>query len=194
MKTLKVWMVIAVMLAVCAPSFGYVLVYNVISRVRAVDSDTESIAGIAVRGYLVMDFNDTTGDFNEAGLITYGKDLDKTKVYTLPDDPGANLAVNGRYQSVSMLTGEGWQIIVVGKITNRYINNTDKQLIAYSMTGNFTLDGGTALYGDLLTGSGSMVMVLNSTKTKAANEALDSKDTVLDDLTILLEDADYIGI
>jgi hypothetical protein len=187
-------MVIAVMLAVCAPSFGYVLVYNVISRVRAVDSDTESIAGIAVRGYLVMDFNDTTGDFNEAGLITYGKDLDKTKVYTLPDDPGANLAVNGRYQSVSMLTGEGWQIIVVGKITNRYINNTDKQLIAYSMTGNFTLDGGTALYGDLLTGSGSMVMVLNSTKTKAANEASDSKDTVLDNLTILLEDADYVGI
>ena len=74
MRTLKAWMVVLVMLAVCAPSFGYVLVYNTLSRVKAVDSVAETITRVAVRGYLVMDINDANGDVNDAYWLLYGRD------------------------------------------------------------------------------------------------------------------------
>ena len=192
MRTLKVWMVVFVILAVCAPSFGYVLVYNTISRVKAVDNDTSALANIAVRGYMVMDFNDTTGDFNEAQWLTYGRDITNAKVYTLPDDPSPTLEVSGRYQSISMLTGDWWTVTVVGKITNKYISTAGKKLIAYTLSGGFTLDG-YVLNGDLLTGSGSMIMTLNTTKTKAANDASEKIDDAFGDITDALDTAGYIG-
>jgi hypothetical protein len=193
MRTLKVSMIVLVMLAVCAPSFGYVLVYNTISRVKAVDNDTSSLANLSVRGYMIMDFNDTTGDFNEAQWLTYGRDITATKIYTLPDDPDPTVEVSGRYQSVSMLTGDWWTITVVGKITSKYINATDKKPIAYTMTGGFTING-YVLYGDLLTGSGSLIMTLNSTKTKAANDASETIDEAFLHITDTLDAADYAGI
>ena len=64
MKTLRVWVVVLTMMAFCAPSFGYVLVYNAISRIKAVNSDANSLVGIAVRGYLIMDVCDTDGSVN----------------------------------------------------------------------------------------------------------------------------------
>ncbi len=70
MRMLKVWVVVLAMLAVSAPSFGYVLVYNVISRIKAVENYAGSLVGLAVRGYLIMDFNDTNGDFNESEWLT----------------------------------------------------------------------------------------------------------------------------
>ena len=188
MKTLKALMVIAIILAACAPSFGYVLVYNVISRVKGV-TDLDSPIGVAIRGYLVLDIN-ASGDLNEADWLTYGKDTDGIKTYT-SESPDPVLTVNGRYQTITMDTGDGWSIIIMGRITAKNIGLTDKQAIAYTMAGNFIVNGGFVLDSDQLTGSGAMVITLNSTKTKAANQATESIDDVIDDLTTALESAGY---
>ena len=192
MKTLKVWMVVTVMLAVCAPSFGYVLVYNTLSRVKAVDSVAETITRVAVRGYLVLDINDANGDVNDAYWLLYGKDNYGDKVYTVEGlDPV--MTVNGTYESIYATTGGGWIATVVGKRTYKNVGLATKQLIAYSMTGNFIIEeGGAVLNMDqFLTGSGTMGVTLNSTKTKAANLASESISDVVDDITTALETAGY---
>jgi hypothetical protein len=188
MKTLKIWMVIAVMLGVCAPSFGYVLIYNVISRVKAI-SDIDFKVGKAVRGYLILDINEA-GEVNEADWITYGKDDEGAKIYT-SEAPEQNIEVTGRYETISIQTGDGWSIIAMGKIASKSIGLADKQAVAYTMTGNFIVDGGFVLYGDQLTGSGSIVITLNSSRTKAANLATTCISDVVDNLTEELDLAGY---
>lgn len=200
MRMLKVWVVVLAMLAVSAPSFGYVLVYNVVSRIRAVENYAGSMVGLAVRGYLIMDFNDTTGDFNESEWLTFGKDSEGTKVYTGPDDPQAEVAIYNNYQAVSMLTPDGWSIMVVGKITNKAIGlAAGKQPIASTMSGSFILDGctifdGDMFDGDVITGSGSITITLNTVKTKAANGASETIDDAFLDITNVFDAADYSGV
>jgi hypothetical protein len=192
MRTLKVWVVILAMLAVCAPSFGYVLVYNTLSRVRAVDSAAETLVGTAVRGYLLLDINDANGDVNDSYWLIYGKDTGGDKVYTWCGlDP--DLEINGRYQSLYLETGDGWTATVVGKITNKNIGlAAGKRAVAYTMSGNFIVVGGVVLDAtQYLTGSGAMVLSLNSTKTKAINLASESIDDAFDALVTEVEAAGY---
>jgi hypothetical protein len=190
MKTVKMWIVIAAMLAICAPSFGYVLVYNTLSRVKAINSTTESLVGVAVRGYLLMDINDA-GEVNDSYWLVYGRDGEGTKVYTIDGlDPVMSTA--GRYENIYMDTPNGWSVIVVGKITSKNIGLVDRELVAYTMSGNFIISGGVVLdASQFLTGSGAMVVTLNSTKTKTANLATDSIDDTLDNLIIAVEADGY---
>ncbi len=189
MRTLKAWMVITVILAVCAPSFGYVLVYNTLSRVKAIDTVAENISRVAVRGYLVLDINDANGDVNDAYWVLYGKDNYGDKVYRVEGiDPV--LTVAGTYQTIYSTTGEGWIMTVVGKRTYKAIGvAAGKQLIAYSSSGNLLIeDGGAVLNMDqFLTGCGTMGVTLNSTKTKTANLASQSVDDTLTALTDALD-------
>lgn len=192
MKTLKMWVVILAMLAVSAPSFGYVLVYNALNRVKAVDSAAETLVGTAVRGYLLLDINDANGDVNDSYWLIYGKDTGAAKVYTWSGlDP--DLSISGRYQSIYMETGDGWTATVVGKITNKNIGlAAGKRAVAYTMSGNFVIVGGVVLDAtQYLTGAGAMVLSLNSTKTKAINLASQSIDNAFDALITEVEAAGY---
>ncbi len=195
MRTLKTWLVVMVLLAVCTPSFGYVLVYNTLSRVKAVDSVAETISRVAVRGYLILDINDTSSDVNDAYFMIYGKDSEAIKVYTLEGlDPV--LTIDGLYQSIYTETGEGWYVTVVGRRTYKDIGiAAGKQLVSYSMTGNFIIpDGGVVIKTDeFLTGSGAISVSLNSTKTKTANLASDSVYDAIDDLVAAIEAAGYFA-
>jgi hypothetical protein len=192
MRILKVWVVILAMLAVSAPSFGYVLVYNVLNRIKAVDSAAETLVGTAVRGYLLLDINDANGDVNDSYWLIYGKDTSKAKVYTWSGlDP--DLSVSGRYESIYLETGDGWTSTVVGKITNKDIGlAAGKRAVAYTMSGNFVIVGGVVLDAtQYLTGSGAMVLSLNSTKTKTINLASTSIDDAFDDLITVVEGLGY---
>jgi hypothetical protein len=196
MKTLKMWVVITVMLAVCAPSFGYILVYNAVNRVKAIDNDSSIIVGVSVKGYLIMDINGTTGDVCDSYWLVYGKDSTATKVYTV-DWPNPQLTVYGRYQSVSTDgTGggwSGWMVTVIGKMMSKDIGLGSNKLVAYTMSVSFIVPDGGTIYGDqTLTGSGSIVLALNATKTKAANQATAAIDDVLTDITDVL-DATYLA-
>ena len=193
MRTLKVLLVVVAMLAVSAPSFGYILVYNAFGRLKAVDSETDTLVGIAMRGYLIMDVNENDGDLNDVYWIGYGKDGDGAKVYTV-SVPDLQLNVNGKYQTVYMNVDEGWFVTTLGRISNKNIGLADRQPVAYTMSGNLIiLDSVVFDMTQLLRGSGSMVISLSSSKSQAANTAHDEIDDVLDNLLTLLETAGYSG-
>jgi hypothetical protein len=191
MKTLKVLLVVLAMLAVTAPSFGYILVYNAFSRIKAVDSETNALVGVAMRGYLIMDINDADGEVNDVYWLTYGKDGEGTKVYTLAT-PDLQLSVNGKYQTIYMNIDEGWFVTVLGKRTSKNIGLVERELVAYTMSGYFIiLDSSVFDLTQLLRGSGTMVITLNSTKTKAANAVYEAIDDVLEDVEAALILAGY---
>jgi len=183
--------VVLAMLAVTAPSFGYILVYNAFGRIKAVDSETDTLVGVAMRGYLIMDINDTDGEVNDIYWLTYGKDSEGTKVYTLAV-PDLQLSVNGKYQTIYMNIDEGWFVTILGKQAAKNIGLADRELVAYTMSGNFIIyDSVVFDLTQLLRGAGTMVITLNSTKTQAANAALDAIDDVLDDVITVLVAAGY---
>ena len=191
MKALKVLLVVLAMLAVTAPSFGYILVYNAFGRIKAVDSETDTLVGVAMRGYLIMDINDADGEVNDIYWLTYGKDSEGTKVYTL-SVPDLQLSVNGKYQTIYMNIDEGWFVTVLGKQAAKNIGLADRELVAYTMSGNFIIyDSVVFDLTQLLRGAGTMVVTLNSTKTQAANAAPDAIDDVLDDVITVLVAAGY---
>jgi hypothetical protein len=193
MKTLKVLVVLLAMLAISAPSFGYILVYNAFGRLKSVDSEADRLVGVAMRGYLIIDINDTDGDVNDTYWVTYGKDSEGTKVSTL-SVPDFQLEVNGKYQTIYMNIDEGWYVTVLGKTSSKSIGMADRTTVAYTMSGNFIiLDSVVFDMTQLLRGAGTMVITLNSTKTRTANTAADAIDDVLDDILTELDDAGYSG-
>jgi hypothetical protein len=191
MKTLRVWLVILAMLAISAPSFGYILVYKAYGRAKSIDSEAETLVGAIVRGYLIIDINDADGDVNDTYWITYGKDSEGTKVSTL-SVPTLELSVNGKYETVYMDIDEGWFVTVLGKRSSKNIGTAERQIVAYTMSGNFVIYDGM-VYDDLqvLRGSGSMVVTLNSTKTRAVNTDPNTVDEALDIILTELENDGY---
>jgi hypothetical protein len=132
------------------------------------------------------------GDIDNSYWLIYGRDGEGAKVYAENGiDP--ELSVNGKYQSISMETPEGWVVIVVGKITNKDIGLADRKPVAYTMSGNFTIPGGFVLDTSFLTGSGAMSITLNSTKTRAVNQVAGTIDDALYDITDVL-DLTYVGL
>jgi len=197
MKTLKVWIVVLAMLAVSAPSFGYVLVYNVVSRINAVDSIANSLVGAAAKSYLFMDINEVDGEVNDSYWLIYGKDGDGTKTYIL-EEPYLDSLVCGKYQSIHFETVEGgWSVTVIGKVMSKSIGTTNKKLVAYAMSGNLIIQSSGIVLdmSQSLTGAGSMVLMLNSVKTKAANNvsAPMTIDDAVSDITDAWDVAGYIS-
>jgi hypothetical protein len=185
MRTLKVLIVVLAMLAISAPSFGYILVYNAYARLKAVDSDANALVGKAMKGYLIVD-ETNDGEVNDVAWIAYGKDSEGSKTYTL-SVPYIELQVDGKYQTVYMDIDEGWFVTTIGRMASKNIGFADRTLVAYTMSGNFTIyDGVVFDMGQMLRGSGNMVITLNSTKTRAANTDGDTIDVVIDDITAAL--------
>jgi len=179
------------MLAVTAPSFGYILVYNAFGRVKAIDSETDTLVGFAVRGYLILDINDVNGDVDDNYWLAYGKDSEGTKVSTL-SVPNLELSVNGKYETLYMDIDGGWYATILGKRVSRDIGFADKRLVVYTMSGNSILVDGIVLDGaQLLRGASSMVLTLNSSLTHSANADSDDIETVLDDVITILTTAGY---
>jgi hypothetical protein len=193
MNKLRVWILVLVMLSVSAPSFGYVLVYKTYGRLKAVNSEANSLAGVPIRGYLIMDLNETNGEVNDVYWVTYGKDTEGTKVYTL-SVPDLQLQVCGRYQSVYMNIDEGWFVTIIGRQTYKNVGLAESKPLAFTMSGSFIVYDSIAFdMTQLLRGSGTMVTTLSSTMTQASNQATKTVDDVLNDVITLLEAAGYSG-
>jgi hypothetical protein len=190
MKTLKVWAIVIVMLAVSAPSFGYILVYNAFGRVRSVDSETNTLVGVVIRGYLILDINNADGEVNDLDWICYGKDGDGTKVYT-ESIPYLELEVDGKYQTIYIDIDDGWFITLVGKITNKNIGLGSKQAIAYTMSGNLIIVDSSVFDAQTLRGGGTMSITLNSTKTQTFNADANDIEDAIGSIETTLEAAGY---
>jgi hypothetical protein len=190
MRTLKVLIVVLAMLAISAPSFGYILVYNAYARLKAVDSDSNALVGKALKGYLIID-ETNDGEVNDVAWIAYGKDSEGSKTYTF-SVPYIELQVDGKYQTVYMDIDEGWFVTAIGRMSSKNIGFADRMLVAYTMSGNFIIYDGIVFDIVQMRGSGNMVITLNSTRTKAANTDGDTIDDVIDDITADLLSLGYL--
>lgn len=191
MKTLKVCAAVAIILSFSVPSFGYILIYNTFGSIRAVDSIANTLSGVALRGYLILDINNADGEVNNIEWICYGKGAGGTKVYT-ESVPYAELQVSGKYQTLYVDVDAGWDITFLGRMSSKDIGMTDKKTIAYTMSGSLAILDSTVLDAtQLLRGGGTLVISLNSSKTQTANTGAEIFDDVITDIETTLESAGY---
>lgn len=73
-------MVLVVILGVSTTSQGLLLVYKVSSSVKGVDGNSGLAMTVPIKGYLVFRADDD-GNSQDANLVIYGTDADRTKVY-----------------------------------------------------------------------------------------------------------------
>ena len=79
MRNLSTIMVVLVMLAMCATSFGnYFLIYNVSASVKGADDNTGLAATIPLKGYLVLNLSGPV-TVEDANLVLYGNDSNTPK-------------------------------------------------------------------------------------------------------------------
>jgi hypothetical protein len=97
MRRLMAGLVVLVILGICSPSFGYLLLYKVSMTARGADVDTDAKANVPLKGYLLLNLDDNN-EIADANLILYGRDTDKAKKYVL-----LNIS-----DSASLLEGGVW--------------------------------------------------------------------------------------
>jgi hypothetical protein len=189
MRKISTILVALVMLAMCASSYGYFLIYNVSTTVGAVDFATEFDLKVSIplKGYLVLVLNDSdvVQDFN---LILYGKDASTPKkpVYVLLNSLQSsgsnylNLYVDDSFSYTFYdfrISGEvenpfNFQGLVMGKKSIKNVGSTPgNREVAGSLKGSFLVFTGMLL--DIrqdLEGTANISMTLNNTYTKGAND------------------------
>jgi hypothetical protein len=196
-------MVLAV-LGVCAPSYGYILAYNVTGAVKALDWNSSKIVNVSVKGYLVVDINSNdsgSNEVNDAQMVLYGKDTIGNLVYYKDSlnksDEGARWYTKGGVVGVDVWDHNSpfwYEFVMTGnvKATDVGLGANSKKLAASSLSGSLItwwdrlLDSSQDLYG-----SGAATMMLATTQTKAANQGSLSVDAVISTFIAGLEAKGY---
>jgi len=180
MKKLLGLTVVLAVLGVCAPSYGYILVYKITGGMKAVDWNSEKIINVSVKGYAAIDINDSNVVTNKQ-MVLYGKDASgKLKYYedSLDTDyAGAYFDATGGVVEVDIWDYNSpfdYEFMMTGKVkaTDVGLGASNKKFAASSLSGSLVtwwaqlLDDNQELFG-----SGAATMTLDTKQTKAANAA-----------------------
>jgi hypothetical protein len=183
MKRLLGLAVLFAILFMCAPSYGYFLVYNISATVKGVDYGyAQGVVSIPLKGYVLVTLNDSDG-FVDANLVLYGTNSTGEKVYvelnlngneylddteTWADYGYAFVYIEGRDASYF-----DWDGQVFGKTALKDIGlgSASKKNVAGSLKGAINVWEGMLLdtRQDII-GTASVSMSLNSSYTKAVND------------------------
>jgi hypothetical protein len=181
MRKLLVLSVVAAALMVCAPSYGYILVYKVTGGMKAVEWNVEKIISVSVKGYLALDINNVSEEVDDAEMVLYGKDVSGDLVYFDDTLGGGGNRIN--WDATGDVVGvDVWnysdpfehEFMMTGKVkaTDVGLGTSTKKLAASSLKGSLViwwaqiLDDSQDLFG-----SGTATMTLDTKQTKAANAA-----------------------
>jgi hypothetical protein len=189
MKRLGMLFVMLAVLGVCSQSYGYVLVYDVLGQVKAVDTVANTMNRTMVRGTLVVDIDEAQGIATEGMLVLYNRATRGGQgLYTVSEAVGITIYGN----SVAAVMDTGWmggQIIMTGgRKWNKNIGLSEKKNIANAMDGSVHFDGGMLFNAnESLVGAGVITATLNLQQTRAANKNSDSVSVVVDDIISWLQ-------
>jgi hypothetical protein len=201
MKRLLALSVVLASLAVCAPSYGYILVYKVTGAMKAVEWNSDKIISVSVKGYLAISINGSN-EADDAQIVIYGKNASGDLVYfrdtlnsgsdIIWNTPGSVVAIDvwnwhkapfyydftltGKVKAIDVGLGAGNNKLAAGSLKGTFVCWEWYQL----------LDGSQELYG-----SGTSSMTLDSKQTKAANQGTLSVSTVISDFIDVLIDNHY---
>jgi hypothetical protein len=197
MKRLAMLCVLAAVLGVCSQSYGYVLVYDIGSQVRAVDTDTNLMDRTMVRGTLVVDINETLGAATAGELVLFHKDWDANGVYTVSDKVGITIYGN-LVVAVIDTNAPGGHIIMTGntgRMWGRNIGLADRKNVAYMLNGSIQLNGGVLFDpNESLVGTGDISAILDFWQTRSANMNGDSVGDVVDGIITFLQSRGFTGL
>jgi hypothetical protein len=189
MKRISTILVVLVMMTMCTSSFGFFLVYNVSTSVKGADGATDDKTTVPLKGYLLLNLDNTSGEVVDANLVLYGKDSNtptKQKVYVQLNDSDANSFLGASvwyvadFVFVNIWSYEDpfdFEMLLSGKIKLKDVGKgtSDMEWVASSIKGvNMVWDGfllGPS--GQNVSGTANASATLNSL-TKSFNDTLPS--------------------
>ena len=202
MKKLMAVIMILAVLGVCSSSYGYILVYKLSSTMRTVDTTADAAEIIKLKGYLIIDINETLSEVNDADVVIYGKDDDETlSCYRFDydvdldidwEEHGTNVVIDFRQGG----NRSGIEVILTGKTKAKNIGLDTAKTVASNLKGSMVVWDEIFLdvSWNTLEGSGSVSAPLNSGLTKAANEDSSSSNTIADEIIAGLVDKGYVDV
>jgi hypothetical protein len=199
MKRVLTLLVVLAVLGMCAPSYGYFLIYKLTSTMRVIDYTTDSSGNLPVKGYLVVDISDEDGDLLDANMVFYGKDDNGDKTYFVQeyDTDGFDMDwdVAGDYLGVDIWNDNeepfDYELTLTGVLKNKNVGfgngSADRRSAPNNLKGTMVSWWDTIFDIDQeLFGSGEATMTFVIGLTKAANKA---EGTTMDDiLTGIVDD------
>jgi hypothetical protein len=203
MRRLLTLLVVLAILGVCAPSYGYILVYKLTGTIKAVEWNDGIITNVSVKGYAAVDINDVNEAVDGAEMVLYGKDTNKNLKYyddTLGGGERANLDTTGDVIGVDIWNYEDpftYEFTLIGKVKDADVGfgTSDKRTAASSLTGSFNSWWGQLLDDTQdLFGSGTATVTLDTKNTKAANAGSTTVGAIIADFIAGLEDKGYSEI
>jgi hypothetical protein len=209
MKKLMTGLVVLMMLSICASSFGYILVYNVSASVKGADDDTDLKTTVPLKGYMIINLDNTTSELVDANLILYGKDANtptKQKVYVelnysdIADLLGMDIWTIGDFLFVDFWGRSpfDFEAIVSGTMKTKTVGplvTPTLQDVASSLKGSMLVWDGFLLGPadqDVSGVSSSVSATLNNSATKWANgdndeDEVKTQDQVVDEALDILD-------
>ena len=172
MKKLAMLLVI---LALCVPSYGDILVYKVTISGKAIlegAGEFAVIKSITIKGYSVVDLDSENDE-----LIVYGKELDGDKYQrniggVLEDLDWWNLEKEGQYAVATWVKdGQLGELALIGtaKLIDIGYGKDNKEYAPSSMAGHGKV-WNDPITDAIIMGSGSVTATLDGSLTKTANQ------------------------
>lgn len=198
MRKLLAVLTVVTMCWICASSQGFFLIYKMSTPVKGVND--ARTATIPLKAYLVLDINDSTGEVQDANLIMYGKDSDKSKVFVELDNTGDELLdidvwEQGDYVVVNFWSYEDpfdFEGLILGKTKSKDIGLGSSEDIAGSLKGVLMVWGGILLdTSDDIAGTGNISASFWSKATIEVNENGWTQDEIVDELKDILQGQGY---
>ena len=180
--------VVLAALGVCAPSYGYILVYKVTGGMKAVEWNVQKkIISVSVKGYAAIDIDDSNGAVNDKQMVLYGKDASGNLKY-YEDSLDEDRAGVDLYQTANVVEVDIWDynspfyydFVMTGNVKLTDVGASNKELAASSLSGSLItwwaqlLDDNQELFG-----SGAATMTLDTKQTKAANAGSKTADDII---------------
>jgi hypothetical protein len=192
MKRLAAICVLLAAIVLSAPSYGYVLVYNVSGTLRAVDTQTNNWDRTMVQGLLVADVEE--GIVVGTDVVLYGRDEEGNRVYIESD--AVTMTLYGDSAAVVGDVGQGGSMVLTGgRMRGRNRGRDIASNVPSMLDGDIRVIGGTLFDADqTLTGAGDLSATLDSMQTRNANRTGQTLDDVINGIIMRLEARGYVDI
>jgi hypothetical protein len=196
MKRLAAVCVMLAALWVSAPTYGYVLVYDVYGMLKAVDTQTNDIDRTMIQGYLVAEVDEADNAVVGAEVVLYGRDEENNKVYLTSE--AINMALYGNNVVVVGDAGQGGSIVLTGgrmRMWQRNIGIGSRVNVANMLDGDIrVIDGSLFDLDQVLTGASGITAMLDLMQTRSANRAGDALGDVVGDIISRLETRGFVPV
>jgi len=196
MKRLAGICVMLAALAVCAPTNGYVLVYDVYGTLRAVDAGTGAMDRTMVQGYLVTEVDEAENAVVGTEVVLYGRDEDGNRVYT--DSATIDTVMYDNTVAVVGDLGQGGSIVLTGGRTRMWQRNIgigNRVNVANMLDGDIrVIDGSLFDLDQVLTGASGITAMLDLMQTRSANRAGNALGDVVGDIISRLETRGFVPV